>query len=143
MILQTDTRLNANIQRTGCYFMSILYLANKHAQTPWDTAAINHVYEEAVSEGFMGANCFVYNPDGIFRLAGLRVRYTQHHEAPTRVCADNEIEILRFKHADFPGYSHFVVGNGIGFVTHDPWGVSIAATEGALKDKRIFRLEAA
>lgn len=141
MILQRDSRLTGQIQDSGCYFMSILYLANKHAMTEWTIGDIHNVYDTAIDRGFMLPNCFIKDPDEIFALAGLETRYTQHHEAPTRVCADDEVEILRFKHPDWDWYSHFVVGDGFGNVAHDPWGVSVAAgREGSLKDKRIFKL---
>jgi len=46
------------------------------------------------------------------------------------------LEVLYFEHPDVGG--HFVAGDGSEHVTYDPWGVSVAATEGTLVSKRVF-----
>jgi len=140
MILQRDRRLNSNIQKYGCYFMSILWHINRLRNIALDDSVIESFYEEAVRLGYMGETCWIRDPDGIFALGGLQTKYTQEHAPSTRVCADDEIEILKWVHPDGSPRSHFVAGDGLGNTTYDPWGVSRAATEGRLESKRIFKL---
>lgn len=140
MILQRDRRLNAAINAYGCYFMTILWHLNRLRNIAFDDSVIETYYAEAVRSGYMTETCWILNPDGIFGLGGLRTAYTQEHAPPTRVCADNEIEILKWVHPDASPHSHFVAGDGMGNTTYDPWGVSRAATEGRLESKRIFKL---
>jgi len=85
----------------------------------------------------MTKQCYVQDPTGLAKWVGWNAMYTGKHEDPDYVCKEGEAEILLFTHGK---YSHFVVGNGSGVVTYDPWGVSICATEGELKSKRIFKL---
>lgn len=140
MILQRDLRLRKPIREYGCYYMCLLYIANKYTNVPLTIQRINNqLYHKHVQNGAMTANCFIRHPDTILRGLGLKATYTNRHESPDYQCADSEIEILYFRHPEYRG--HFVCGDGRGNVTYDPWGVSIAATEGKLVSKRIFRRE--
>lgn len=147
MILQRDKRLLPEIQKYGCYYMSILFLINKHRNYEWDTDKINEYYKTLVHLGHIQAdNDFttvdkddglILHPDDIFALSGLKVKYTRNHEPPQRKTQDNEIEILKF----LSSYgAHFVVGDGAGHVAYDPWGNSRAVRQGRIESKRIFRL---
>lgn len=140
MILQRDGRLRESIREYGCYYMSLLYFANKYSNAQLCVQKINGVlYYDNIREGNMNSSCFVSNPSGILQSAGLDAEYTGVHEAPIYVCGPREFEILYFKHPKSGG--HFTAGDGNGNVSYDPWGVSISATEGELISKRIFRLK--
>lgn len=138
MILQRDTRLKKEIKKDGCYYMCLLYFANKYTNTPLSTSRINGtLYFKFIQNKWMEVNCFIHSPGDILRSMGLKADYTGKHERPDYPCKANEIEILYFKG---PAGGHFVCGDGRGHVTYDPWGVSRAVTEGELVSKRIFRL---
>jgi hypothetical protein len=135
MILQTDKRLNEQINKYGCYFMSILFLANKYIGLQLSTTSIISVYNQSVKLGIMESNCFINDPDNIFKNLGMEAEYTQRHEPPKRRCKDNEIEILCLK---YPTYNHFVVGDGKGNIAYNPMGKT--ADGYYLKSKRIFKI---
>jgi hypothetical protein len=138
MILQRDIRLRKPIREMGCYYLSLLFLANKYTNCPLTVRDINStLFFRFIQMGWMDANCFIKNPGAILQDMKFYAAYTGRHEPPTYQCAKNECEILRFEHPD--SFGHFVVGDGSGNVAYDPWGVSRAATEGELYSKRIFR----
>ncbi len=140
MILQRDARLREAIRTYGCYYMTLLFFANKYANAQLSVQKINGpLYYENIREGNMNSSCFIDSPAGILRSAGLNAEYTGVHESPVYVCDAGEFEALYFEHPKSGG--HFTAGDGNGNVTYDPWGVSISATEGELVSKRIFRLK--
>jgi hypothetical protein len=122
--------------------MSILFLCNKYTNREISPELINelyHVFQKHTHHGksWMDEECTINYPQHIFGYLGLDVKYTDRHEPPARICNSRQIEILYFHHPEYGG--HFVCGDGLGRVTYDPWGVSMAATKGELKSKRIFR----
>ncbi len=133
MILQTDSRLSDSINKYGCYFMSILFLANKHAGFELDSQSINALQGALKSNGHMGDNCYIKDPTAIFRYVGMKAEYTGVHESFDYVCGKDEIEILCYQRT---GYRHFMVGNK-GIVAYDPMGNS---SGGHLISKRIFKI---
>ena len=137
MILQRDLRLRQPIRDHGCYFMSLLFLANKYANTQMSIQKINNaIYYGAIQQGYMTAQCYIEKPGEFLKWMGWSAKYMGKHETPDYVCGPGEAEILYFYHPEAGG--HFTVGNGAGIVTYDPWGVSRSATAGILKSKRIF-----
>lgn len=139
MILQRDPRLNEAINRWGCYFCSILFLANKYTNCEISPEGILDTYHESVQSGWMTVKCFIDEPDAIFHFMGLQTYYYDRHDPPEYVCRNHEIEILRFQRGT---WRHFVVGDGQSHVCYDPWGASQAVAEGKLMDKRVFRVMA-
>ena len=138
VILQIDTRLRVPIRKYGCYYMSLLFLVNKYTNTALSVTRINNsIYMGAIQQGHMGQNCYMTDPTGFCKWLGWDARYTGSHVPVSYVCQQNEAEILRFQHPKFG--SHFVVGDGNGWVAYDPYGESLSVAEGVLKDKRIFR----
>ena len=147
MILQKDKRLIPELREAGCYFMSICFLLNKYQGTEWSPELINEFYQKVAAKGFVLADedftsvsdydATIKNPEAIFVEKGLYVRYTDKHELPSRICGEDEFEILKFVHGN---HTHFVVGTGCGQVAYDPWGVSDTVKYGHLDSKRIFRI---
>ena len=134
MILQNNPELAEGIRESGCGFLSIIWHAvRKRKLVISEVEDINILYDEIVPMGYMNAKCFIHNWEGVFRQCGMPVRYTQRHEDPERMCAPNEIEILRY-----PG--HFVAGNGQSVVTYDSYGESNAVANHPLHSKRIFEV---
>ena len=135
MILQRDSRLNADIQARGCYYMSLLFLANKWARHQFDIAEIRRVYEHVVTLGWMREDCYILTPERILGYVELETVYLGHR-GPHYLCGERDIEVLCYQRG---GQTHFVTGDGKGHVAYDPWGVSRAVAEGTLVSKRIFR----
>ena len=135
MILQTDNRLNKQINMYGCYFMSLLFIANRHIGYKLSTTVITKLYTDFIELGFMESNCFINDGDGILNYLGLECRYTNKHESPDYETSHKQIEILCLK---YPSYKHFVVGDGFGNIAYNPMGLTAS---GAFKhSKRIFKL---
>ena len=121
--------------KSGCYFLSILHLAEKI--TGGDIDPIN-AYVECIAAGFMDAECYITYPGRILE------RYTGTMYEVSKASADakplpGEFEILRFERKE-PGttLAHFVVGDGAGRVEWDPYQNSKTVREGSLVSKRIF-----
>ena len=138
MILQTDYRLPKQVNKYGCYFMCILWFANKYRHIILDTTYITDFYHECVRHGHMDADCYIHKPDDLFRNQQLYAVYTGKHESPDKPCARGQIEILRWETPK--GSPHFVAGDGAGHVTYDPMGVSRTVRIGKLESKRIFAI---
>ncbi len=146
MILQRDVRLLPEIQEQGCYFMSICFFINKYKNNAWTTDGLNDFYKTMVHIGAINADgdftsvaaddSIIMDPERIFRMKGLDVRYNDRHDPPSYSCDSNEFEILKFTRGR---YAHFVCGDGAGHVTYDPWGDSNTVRFGTLNSKRIFR----
>lgn len=139
MILQTDSRLNKHINKYGCNFMSIAFLANKHGFGQFDTDVLERVYSDAVYNDIMDRDCYIKSYDRLFKMFGLSVKYTGEHEPPGKRCEKNQIELLYFEYPQ-KSWTHFVAGDGGGNIAYDPWGVSETCYHGQLVSKRIFTL---
>lgn len=145
MILQTDRRfwdLFRFFYDYGCYVMSLVFMANKHAGTLISIEQIVQWAREWTEKNYLGEKLYVQRPVAMLRDMGLEVKSFRHadgREQPRR----NEIEILKFQLArpETNGWwNHFVTGDGKGHVAYDPWGVSQTATKGELVGRRIFGL---
>jgi hypothetical protein len=143
MIRQDDSRLNINIQKYGCYFMSILYFVNKYDNFGFSADIINGLYVHFVTREYMTDTCFVLNPEAIFEELGLPVEMVfldgSHRIPPEAQVLEDEFEILFFKREGHHG--HFVAGDGFGNVAYDPAGNSLSVRHGELLSKRVFRRE--
>ena len=138
MILQIDRRCIPEIQEYGCYYMSLLFHANRLLNIPLGFPFINDFYERCQEKGFIKDN-IIQLPEEILRILGLRVLYLGHVE-PERVCRRDEFEILHFvRETKDKEVHHFVCGDGANNVTYDPYGVSRTVAQGYLKNKRVFK----
>ena len=135
MILQTDSRLSKEINVSGCYFMSLLYLANRETGYKLSIPIIERLYMQFIELDFMDENCYILDPEGILNYLGVKCKYTDRHESPKYRCTRAEIEILCLK---YTGYKHFVVGDGFSHVTYNPTGKLKPGCY--LHSKRIFKL---
>ena len=122
--------------KSGCYFLSILNLAEKITGKLIDHA---RAYEECLGAAFIKADCFVNFPGRILE------HYTGSMYEVSQAAKDykpstGEFEILRFERKDTTQtFAQFVVGDGTGRVAFDPYGDSLTVREGYLVSKRIFR----
>ena len=116
--------------------MAILFLAGQKTGRSFGPKDILRLKDQAISLGCLEENCYVRDPEGIFKLAGLTVQYTNRHEKAGRKARRDEIEILYYR---WDSFGHFVAGAS-GVVSYDPLGVSNAVKLGALRSKRVFKL---
>lgn len=144
MILQTDPALPEVIHSFGCYFTSCLFHAEKRTGKSFAADEVLAIFEAAKKAGFIGDDCYVDDPIGLLRLAGVRVSGVV--KAGISVLpGDRGFELLHFhREADSPTgmgnvvHDHFVAGDGAGAVAFDPLGDSNTVKYGFLQNKRIF-----
>lgn len=139
MILQTNHKLKPQIQKYGCYLMSLLWLADERDVTP---ERVNLLYESFLKFKWINENCLILYPAKILGFFGVMTQQAMDSDAgvkmePTYKPFPNELEIICYS---MPKYSHFVVGDGTGGIAYDPYGGSPAVTKGKLDSKRIFRI---
>ena len=140
MILQTDDRLNKSINKYGCYFMSIVFLVNKHTGLKLSIPIIERLYRECCELGYIEDSnkrkAFIWNAEAVFKHLGLEVKYNDRHDPANYVCHTEEIEILCIRVGE-NWTKHFVVGDGYGHVAFDPMGISDIRK---LDSNRVFKV---
>lgn len=137
--LEPRQKVMETLGKTGCYFLSIIHLAENITKERID--AIEQ-FLIALSEGNVRQDCFVTRPDAVLTTA-TGARWGMKKEAAYYLPGGLEHEILRFeRQAVGELISHFVVGNGVGGVAWDPYGDSRTVREGKLVSKRVFYREA-
>lgn len=135
------------IGRTGCYFLSILAIAEETASFRPDPLV---EYAAAVQAKTLGDDCMVLDAGRLMTnvsgIAWACIKAGPGHPLPLDYqTKPGEREILRYERPadprEGPGaeFAHFVVGDGSGCLAWDPWGDSAAVKNGKLVSKRIFR----
>jgi hypothetical protein len=120
------------IADSGCYFLSILHLANR------ENEAIGF-FRQALSIGVMQDDCYILDPAKLLALVA-GGKWSVSHQGAEYQTANDEYEILRFERkATTKTYAHFVVGDGRGQVAYDPLDTSQTVAQGKLVSKRIFK----
>lgn len=155
MIKQNNPMMPKAIQIWGCYFCSVLYLAEVKRQKFFQVDEAIAIYKSAMATGIVGKEvfdkdgnlidgCFVNDPVSLFALCGVEVG-TVTRTGPEYKCAKGEHEILCYhRPANTPSgmgnkeHTHFVAGYN-GGVSFDPLGDSNTVRHGYLKSKRVFR----
>jgi hypothetical protein len=123
------------IGKTGCYFLSIVHLAEKYAGTYIDAY---QAYRSALVGKTIREDCYVNDPAALLRML-TGVAWTVTKEPMSYKATKGELEVQYFERDDtLATTGHFVVGDADG-VSYDPYGDSMTVRKGALKSKRIFR----
>ena len=136
MIYQRSPGALPAIAESGCYFMALVEAAAKRSTgLLFAVPLVNSVFNRCVAKQYMHGDCYIIYPDKILETLGVQAAYLGK---TTRPCADNEFEILHWYY-EKRNWHHFTGGDGEGHVSYDPWGISITATLGVLKSKRLFR----
>lgn len=69
MYAQTDKRFNGtSIPRTGCYFMTLIRMAETESSYDLDASDILAIYRRAMVEDMIDPDCYVSSPDGVLRI---------------------------------------------------------------------------
>ena len=124
------------IGKDGCYFLSIVRLAEVLTETTIDAVQL---YAQALHAGWMMADCFVMRPDLILgHLTGKR--WSIRKELPTYRARESELIVQRWERKEgMRTWAHFVVGDNAGQVVYDPYGDSLTVRLGSLASLRVFR----
>lgn len=145
MILQTHKELPGDVNTWGCYFMSLLYHAEKKTGKLFDVDKVISIYRACKTTGILGEECFVIDPVSLLAVAGVGVSTVTRVDAVTNP-TQGGFEVLHFhRDADTPvgmgnsAHDHFVAGDGTGHVAFDPLGMSNTVRYGFLKSRRIFK----
>ena len=125
-------RYAAAIGGTGCYFLSLVHLAEDFLSLRLDAIK---AYESALLAKAIREDCYVLDPARVLALL-TGYDWTVEHRPASAATAPGELEILRYGLGDA---AHFVVGDGRGRVAWDPYGDSKTVREGVLASKRIAR----
>lgn len=126
----------AQIGESGCYFLSILHLAETVLDKYIDAFA---AFLLALQKGQVREDCYIVNPSALISdLTGMG--WYVSTEAAGYVPHSGELEIIRYEWQEINTlHGHFVVGDGVGRVKYDPYGTSRTVSNGKPVSKRIFR----
>lgn len=150
MLRQDDKMMPDAVKHWGCYFMSVLYLAEKKRGKVFHADEIISIYrsclqtgiidKEVYKDGVLIDGCFVTDPISLFDVAGVRVSSVVKMDAKYKA-GPGEYELLCYHRpatATNREHTHFVAGID-GKVAFDPLGQSNTVKYGYLKSKRIFK----
>lgn len=126
------------VGRYGCYFLSILKLAEMAADITEGIDALR-AYKKCLDLDLIEDDCYVRKPaDIIFLYTGQE--YEVFHAPADYETPMGQLEIVRYEWPrTMETLSHFAVGDGMGGVGWDPLGSSQTVQYGRLVSKRIFR----
>jgi len=148
-MIEHPQRAALAIGKTGCYFLSILRLAE---ETTLGHARSDPLveYESALQAGLISEDCTVLDAGKLLsHVSGVQwtcFKVGPGHSLPVEYqCKVGELEVLRYERPiektdmSSTDRAHFVVGDGLGNLVWDPWGTSHTVTVGSVVSKRIFR----
>jgi Protein of unknown function, DUF261 len=104
--LQTDKRLDPEVQKYGCALLSACYIAPQDFQ-PQD---VNDLYKALVGVGFETEDCTILDWDKVLWSISARMRF-KAKMLEGYICRVNEREILKWYLSNVEE-NHFTVGNG-------------------------------
>lgn len=121
----------------GCYFLSIVYLAEKYLNTTFDVVEL---YQKASENKWCDDDCYMVEPAAFLGyLIGKKVS-VRHDDAGYKP-KGNELEITRYELKETGvTYGHFVVTRN-GELEYDPYGESKTRKKGKAVSTRIFTIE--
>lgn len=146
MVNQLHPKLDKNIKKYGCYFMSLAFFSGRD----WRAEELNKIWETCIKKGYITGDlnkdgdmddaneAIIVNPDGVCKELGLNYKYIGKHSEAHDPVPDNYIAIGRFYNKRTK-FTHFVVINKYKSVIFDPIPNSITVREGVLNGMRLFK----
>lgn len=126
----------AKIGKNGCYFLSLVYIAEKIRQSSIDVLTL---YETGLQENWFDEDCYMLNPAAMMSYL-LNCKVDVRHDVAGYKPKKNEYEITRFELKEIGvTFAHFVVTNN-GKLEYDPYGESKTRTKGKPKSTRIITI---
>ncbi|UPA12550.1 DUF261 domain-containing protein [Borrelia venezuelensis] len=133
-VYQSDSRLVVEIQKWGCYLLSLHYYVSMFTEQNFEFYDINDNYHKFINLGYIKDNCYILNPCKILNYFRIKrcVRYENQHYR----CSSGEFEISEVRIKNTPG-SHFMATNNTS-VLYDSLKLKERGREYHLKSKRVF-----
>ena len=124
------------IGKDGCYFLSIIHLAETIRCQPIDAIQI---YHHAVEQEWITSDCYIKHPDKLLSYL-TSTRWSIRKEPSSYEPRPGELCILRYERKEgMRTWAHFVVGDRDKKIVYDPYGASKTVAMGYLASMRIFR----
>lgn len=146
IIRQTDKSLDENIQKYGCYFLSLAHCTGKE----FTASQLNFIWTICIDKGYINGDingdgdmddsneAVIVNPNGVCRELGLLYKYVDKHISPHEAIPEGYLSIGRFYNRR-TRHIHFVVINKYKTVIFDPIPNSVTVKEGVLDSMRLYR----
>lgn len=133
-IIQQDHKLKLEIQKFGCYLLSLHYYISKFKTLEFTVSDINNNYYKFINLGYIKSNCFIVNPCKILMYYGIKsdVRW----ECNTYISKAGEFEISEVKIKNVIG-THFIATSNF-TVLYDSLRLKEKGTPYHITSKRIF-----
>lgn len=141
--LQNDPRFPIMYQENGCNVHVIAWHCWKKGCFELEDVfkVIYEATEFAIKEKVIDPDYFINDYDRLYAMFGLKVKYTQKHESPDRMCGPDEIEHLYWEaQRGKESLGHFTAGDGQSNNVFDPYGESYTRLHGEMVSKRIFKV---
>jgi hypothetical protein len=116
---------------SGCYFLSILFLAERIAEKKIDPI---ETFILCTEKGIVSTDGTILDAGKVMSLL-TDMSFSARKEEPIYMPSAGEFEVLVYSNAKF---THFVAGDGKGSVACDPLGHSNTVATGKIVGKRIF-----
>ena len=146
MIYQVTTGLSAQLAETGCFFLSILRIAEKILNIEFAVKQVNQLFEKCLTIGYIGdeADIKVKATRGIAQIISAIMEETIYMKRTTKGGNYNFLigHYRRLKNGKY--LHHFVLMEADGItVAYDPWSAEGSRTvrEGSLFDYRFLFAE--
>ncbi|MCD2349294.1 DUF261 domain-containing protein [Borreliella americana] len=134
-ILQSNSELFEDVQKSGCYFLSLHYWIFGLTGIDFTTKDVNLNYQRFLELGFIRNDCYILNPCKI--LSYYRIFSKVRYEGPLYLPkAGIEFEITEIKVKD-QGFVHFLVMDN-NKVLYDSLDLKAKGKKFQITSKRIF-----
>lgn len=128
---ESRQRIMKNLGEYGCYFLSLVHMAEKITGKRIDAV---EVFVRVLEKKWVDEEATLLDPASVLGyMTGLN--FTVRKDSEQYLPRQNEYEILQFVNGS---YTHFVLGDGKGYVSYDPLGNSRTVAQGKCMSKRIF-----
>jgi hypothetical protein len=148
MIYQTDSEFEPDINKYGCYFLSLMWQMNRFLRVPpMEHKIIEVIYNnckhvDANNNGVndMDTECFISDPQGLVDYVAKDKVLFIGKKTKNYTCAKGQFAIQSWYNPNTK-FTHFVAEGDDGKVGYDPIrGGSKTVREGAIESKRIYQL---
>jgi hypothetical protein len=149
MIYQTDDEFEPDINKYGCYFLSLMWQMNRLlGAPPMEHKMIEVIYNtckhvDANNNGItdMKPECFISDPQGLVDYVAKDKVIFVGKATKDYTCRDNQFAIQCWYNPNTK-FTHFVAEGADGKVAYDPiQGGSKTVREGAIESKRVYQLK--
>jgi len=147
VIYQTTKGLDPALAKTGCYFLSVIYVVEEIMKKAFTVGEVNTIFKLAKKVHYVGEDAYMKHKaaQGIAQIAS---GFKKEDVYMKRVQRDDRHNYTighyrRRSKSSGAFHHHFVVMGGLAKVEFDPWSAEGSRTvrEGDLMDHRYFFVE--